>query len=285
MTTYLLPFEKMHGLGNDFIVLERRHMPNNVDDRKLAIQLCNRNFAIGADGLIIVDFSTSGKTDFSWNYFNSNGSMAEMCGNGMRCFAKYVYERGLTDEITFSVMTGAGVIKPLLESDGSVTVDMGQAKFFDTSQQLELDGKLITYTYVEIGNPHCVIFRDSEISEREFLDLGPRIEKHSAFQNGVNVEFVKVVNKNEIKCKVWERGAGSTLACGTGACAVLVAANINTYVDNSSLIYLPGGCLKVHWDISDKIVYLNGPASFVYTGQYNLDPKSVCFDKKLMLND
>ncbi len=280
MTTYLLPFEKMHGLGNDFIILERRHMPRDVDDKKLAVQLCNRNFGIGADGLIIVDFSSSGKTDFDWDYYNSDGSIAEMCGNGIRCFAKYVYERGLTDNHTFTVMTGAGVIKPALESDGTVTVNMGQASF-TAPKKLVIEGKSIDYTYVEVGNPHCVIFMDYEISDDEFYRLGPKIEKHSTFPKGVNVEFVKIVNKNEIKCRVWERGVGATLACGTGACATLVAASIGNYVSDSILVWLPGGGLKVFWNKDTKIVDLNGPASFVYTGQYCLEPKSVCFSNKL----
>lgn len=275
MTIYLLPFEKMHGLGNDFILIDRRHMPNGVDLKKLALSICNRNFGIGADGLIIVDFSSTGETDFVWDYFNSDGSSAEMCGNGMRCFAKYVYERGLTENVTFSVMTLAGIIKPLLEDDGTVTINMGQPKIGTKCAKLSVDGEELNYTYVEIGNPHCIVFMDSEISEEQFYRLGPKIEKHPEFPDGVNVEFVKIVSRNEIGCRVWERGAGATLACGTGACAVLVAANTNDYVNDTAKIFLPGGPLKVTWDKEKNLLYLNGPAASVFTGQYNLELKKL----------
>ena len=276
MTTYLLPFEKMHGTGNDFIFLDKRHLPNNVNEKLLAKELCNRHFGIGADGLIIVDFSTTSDVDFAWNYYNSDGSEAEMCGNGMRCFAKYVFERGLTDKESFSVLTKAGVIKPALEADGTVTVNMGSPKIpAKLTENLTIEKNEINYTYIEIGNPHCVIFSNNEISELDFFTLGPIIEKHKKFPKGVNVEFVKVLNKNKIKCKVWERGAGATLACGTGACAVLIAASVNNFTDDSAKVCLPGGSLLVRWDKVTNYVYLNGPASFVYTGHFNLDPALV----------
>lgn len=281
MTTYLLPFEKMHGTGNDFIILERRHMPNGVDDKKLAKLLCDRNFAIGADGIIIMDLSSTGETDFVWDYYNSDGSGAEMCGNGMRCFAKYVFERGFTDEISFSVLTKAGIIKPTLEKDGTVTVNMGTPKVLDQKKAtLTINTKSFDYTYVETGNPHCVIFMDAEVSDSDFFMFGPLIEKHKDFPKGVNVEFAFVLNKKEIKCRVWERGAGATLACGTGACATLIAASVNNLSDTNATIYLPGGALKISWDKTNNIVYLNGPACFVYAGQFNLDPALVCNNSK-----
>ncbi|MBI2996807.1 MAG: diaminopimelate epimerase [Candidatus Melainabacteria bacterium] len=283
MTIFVLPFEKMHGLGNDFIILERRHLPNEVNESELAKHLCNRNFSIGADGIIIVDFlgrdirPDVSTADFAWNYYNSDGSEAEMCGNGMRCFAKYVFERGFTDENTFSVLTKAGIIKPVIEEDGTVTVNMGKPTLpSKTKEELELDGKVITYTYIEIGNPHCVIFLDKKIGDEKFFKLGPQIEHNKNFPKGVNVEFAHVLKRNEIDCRIWERGCGPTLACGTGACATLVAANINDLADNSAKIYLPGGVLRVNWDKDLNCVYLNGPCTFVYSGQLNLDPKKVC---------
>ena len=277
MTTFVLPFEKMHGLGNDFVMVERRHLPNNINDSKLAKVLCNRNFGIGADGLIIVDYSASGNSDFKWDYFNIDGSVAEMCGNGMRCFAKYVFERGFTDNLSFSVETKAGIIIPTIEPDATVTVDMGVPVFYDSlSQELNIDSKMINYTYIEVGNPHVVIFKDKEITDNEFFDLGPKIEKHHKFPNYTNVEFVSIINRTELKCRVWERGCGPTLACGTGACAALVAANINGLVDNKASIYLPGGSLNVNWDKLTNHVYLNGTATFVYVGQFNLDLKLIC---------
>lgn len=276
MTVYILPFEKMHGLGNDFVLVERRHLPNNINDKCLAKIICDRHFGVGADGLIIVDLSSTRDADFQWNYYNSDGSDAEMCGNGMRCFAKYVFEKGFTDEPQFSVFTKAGIIKPSIQPDGTITVDMGIPAVPNKKlQEITIDSKTFKYTYVEVGNPHCVIFTDNEISEEEFNYYGPRIEKHSKFPNGVNVEFTKVVSKNEINCKVWERGCGPTLACGTGACAVLVAAITNNLSENVSVINLPGGPLKISLDLSTNHVFLNGPATFVYTGQFNLNP-SLC---------
>ncbi len=272
MAVFVLPFEKMHGCGNDFVIVEQRHLPPDINHKSLAKRLCNRNFAIGADGLIIVDLSHSRDTDFIWNYYNADGSDAEMCGNGMRCFAKYVFERGFTDEYTFSVLTKAGIIRPSIESDGTVTVDMGVPKLpQNIKEEIKVDSKTFNYTYVEVGNPHCVIFLDEEISDSDFYLYGPQIEKNKKFSNGVNVEFVRILHGKEINCKVWERGCGPTLACGTGACAVLIAANINNLSDSSAIINLPGGSLSVKWDKESNHIFLNGPATFLYTGQFNLD--------------
>jgi len=277
MTIFVLPFEKMHGTGNDFILLEKRHLPNGINLSKLARLICDRHFSIGADGIIIVDISPNKDADFAWDYFNSDGSEAEMCGNGMRCFARYVYERGFTDETTFSVLTKGGVIKPSLEDDGTVTVDMGMPNTNGgVKNKLTVDGKEFLYSYIETGNPHCVIFTDDEISNKEFYTYGPMIEKHEKFKKGVNVEFAKVINENQILLRVWERGAGPTLACGTGACATLIAANLNGLTDDNANVVLPGGKLKIKWDKATKKVFLNGPAEFVFAGQLNLDPKTVC---------
>lgn len=267
----------MHGLGNDFVMVERRHLPNNINDKSLAKLLCDRHFGIGADGLIIVDLSSTRDADFIWNYYNSDGSDAEMCGNGMRCFAKYVFERGFTDENMFSVLTKAGIIKPLIESDGTVTVDMGLVKLPEKiKEEIKIDSRVFNYTYIEVGNPHCVIFLDKDISDSDFCLYGSKIEKDKKFPNAVNVEFVRVLNSKEINCRVWERGCGPTLACGTGACAVLVAANIHDLSDSSAIINLPSGSLNVKWDKNSNHVFLNGSANFVYTGQFNLDLKT-CF--------
>lgn len=278
MTVYVLPFEKMHGLGNDFVMLEKRHLPNGLNEKALAKELCDRNFGIGADGLIIVDFASDRESDFVWNYINADGSDAEMCGNGMRCFAKYVFERGFIEERTFSVSTKAGIIKPTIEDDGTVTVDMGMPKLPESvKEKIVIDGQEINFTYIETGNPHCVIFLPDDVGENFFKSFGPKIEKHSRFLKGTNVEFVHVLSDKEINCRVWERGCGPTLACGTGACATLVAASINKLSGISAKVNLPGGPLNVFWD-KDKTgsVFLNGPATFVYTGSYNLNPKLVC---------
>ncbi len=277
MTVYILSFEKMHGLGNDFIMLERRFLPNGVDEKKLAIQLCDRNFGIGADGIIIVDLSPSRDADFVWEYINSDGSYAEMCGNGMRCFAKYVFEKGFTDERTFKVLTRAGLIVPTIEIDGTVTVDIGIPLLPKTIKEtIKAGDKDFTYTYIETGNPHCVIFFDEDIDPLIFNTYGPILEKHSNFPKGVNVEFAYVKNRNEINCKVWERGCGPTLACGTGACATVIASNLNGLTDEKASINLPGGRLDITWNKDTNHVFLNGPADFVFIGNYNLDPATVC---------
>ena len=277
MTIYVLPFEKMHGLGNDFVMVESRHLPSGTDEALLAKYICNRNFGVGADGLIVVDLSTSKDADFEWAYYNSDGFEAEMCGNGMRCFAKYVFERGFTDSTTFLVRTKSGIIKPTIEEDGLVSVDMGLPKLPNIlKQEINVSGKTFLYTYIEVGNPHCVIFLENEISAQDFYKYGPLVESHSNFPNKTNVEFVNVINKNEINCKVWERGCGPTLACGTGACASLLAANINNLVNYKAKVYLPGGILDVTWDKSTNHVFLKGPATFVFTGQLNLDPATIC---------
>lgn len=277
MTEYILPFEKMHGLGNDFVFVERRNLPNGADEVDLAKILCSRNFGVGGDGLIVVDLSPTAEADFAWNYINGDGSDAEMCGNGMRCFAKYVFERGFTDETKFKVLTKAGIITPEINEDASITVDIGKATLpKNIKEEMDINGKKIDYTYIEVGNPHCVMFLDKDVSNEVFYQLGPIIEKHSNFPNGVNVEFAKVVSDSEINLKVWERGCGPTLACGTGACATLVAANLNNLAGEKALINLPGGTLKIKWDKVAGNVFLTGPATFVYAGQYNLNPKLVC---------
>ena len=281
MTVYLLPFEKMHGTGNDFVMLERRHLPNDIDESKLTKLLCDRHFGIGADGIILIDYSKTGETDFVWDYYNSDGSVAEMCGNGMRCFAKYVYEKGFTDKNNFSVLTKAGEVYPFLEEDGTVTVKMGSPVLPQKLiQEIHVNNENIKFTYIEIGNPHCVIFSDKDISNENFSILGPMIEKNLIFSRGVNVEFSRVLSKNEIKCRVWERGSGPTLSCGTGACAVLVAAHINNFTDLSANVHLPGGTLKISWDKESNLVFMNGTASCIYSGQFNLDPALVCSGSK-----
>lgn len=276
MTVYILPFEKMHGLGNDFVMVEKRHLPNGLNERELAKELCNRNFGIGADGLIIVDFASDRESDFIWSYINADGSYAEMCGNGMRCFAKYVFERGFIDERTFKVSTKAGIIKPTIEDDGTVTVDMGIPKLpSQIRETLNVNSQEVNFTYIETGNPHCIIFLENDVDESFFKQFGPIIEKHKRFPNGTNVEFAHVLNQGEINCRVWERGCGPTLACGTGACATLIAASLNDFTGVKAKVNLPGGSLFVTWD-REGSVFLNGPAEFVFTGNYNLNPKHVC---------
>lgn len=255
-------FTKMHGIGNDFILIEgRANELDAMDLPKLAEKLCDRNFGIGADGLIAV---LSSKTaDVKMRIFNPDGTEPEMCGNGVRCFAKYVWEKMETKKDLLSVETLAGTILPsIIEHKGKIAiveVDMGIPKDIKNIKIKEYDA-----TSVSMGNPHCVIFVDD--TNKIALDqVGPEIENDALFPNKTNVEFVEIKSKKEIIIRVWERGAGETLACGTGACAS-VAAGINAgTLDRDVLVRLPGGNLDIEWGDDEHIV-LRGPAETVFEG-------------------
>lgn len=276
-------FTKMQGLGNDFIILDfEEYNKLGTDKAVLAKKLCNRNFGIGADGLIIINPETD-KTDIGWFFYNSDGSVAQMCGNGMRCFAKYVWEQGLVDGNEFSVDTKAGVIIPKVNKDGSVTVNMNkpvlQPSLIPVRAQnsvnieLKIQNKKFTVNAVSMGNPHCVIFTEEDTKECA-LKYGSDIEKNEIFPEKTNVEFVKVLSRSEINLDVWERGCGITLACGTGACASVVAGILNGLLDNKVKVNLPGGVLCIEWEGSasdkDKNIYMSGPAEYSFRGQIEL---------------
>ena len=261
-----MKFIKMHGLGNDFIVIDSRSEKlEGIDLSKLAIKLCDRNYGIGADGILIA--SPSSSADVKMRVFNPDGSEAEMCGNGIRCFAKYIYETLEKKKELISVETLAGVILPsILEYKGRtavVEVDMGIPKDIKNAE-LKVDGSKYNATLVSFGNPHCVIFVD-DVSKVAIDEVGPKIETDKMFPNRTNVEFVQVVSKKEAVIKVWERGAGETLACGTGACASAVAGISAGKLEKDVLIRLPGGSLDIEWQ-EDKHVILRGPAETVFEG-------------------
>jgi diaminopimelate epimerase len=264
----------MHGLGNDFVLIDG--VESSLDESglsKLAAQVCDRHFGIGADGLILV--LKSEKADFRMRIFNPDGSEPEMCGNGIRCFAKYVYDLSKGKKDVFSVETPAGIMVPaIIIKNGvavGVEVDMGvpnpDRKTVD--YELDVDGQKFKITAVSMGNPHCVIFVDDP-NAVDLAYVGPKIENHSKFPNRTNVEFVKVVNENEITVRVWERGAGETLACGTGACAAVVASAMAGRTARRALVHLPGGDLEVDWEKEDGHVALRGPAERVFEGEYYL---------------
>lgn len=269
-----LKFTKMHGAGNDFIVIDARKKKIAKPD-KLAKELCQRNFSVGADGLILV--LPSKKADYKMRIFNPDGSEPEMCGNGIRCFAMFLHEKGITKKQKLSVETGAGIIKPELVM-GQVRVDMGQpiltpAKIPILSDSepvindgLDLKEQTIHITAVSMGNPHAVVFVN-DLETYPVEAIGREVESHQSFPNKTNVEFIEVKNKNELKMRVWERGAGQTLACGTGACASLVAASLNGKTGRKAKVHLPGGTLTIEWDESDKHVYMTGPAETVFDGE------------------
>ena len=275
-----MEFTKMHGLGNDFVVVYgQEQLPENVD--QLAIQVCDRYFGIGADGLVYI--LPSEQADFKMRIINSDGSEAEQCGNAIRCVSKYVYDKGLIDREEITIETiGAGVQKvQLYVEEGivkKVRVDMGepilQGLAIPTvyeadqvvNQMVEVDGNTYMFTAVSMGNPHCVI----EVEDAKSFDysiIGPKLEKHEAFPKKINVEFVTIYNRKHIEMRVWERGAGPTLACGTGACATLVASVLRGMTDREATVSLKGGDLYIEWNSSDNHVYMTGPATEVYQGR------------------
>ncbi len=267
---------KMHGLGNDFICLDHFLFPSEIDYAETARRLCHRQFGIGGDGLIVI--LSSQKADAKMRIFNPDGSEPEMCGNGIRCFAKYVYDTGYIKKNCLTVETLAGILSVELETDNNgvrgVTVNMGEPHLnpadipviadsdIVVEKDIEAGGHKFFFTAVSMGNPHCVIFV-KDLERLEFDIVGPAIEKHPLFPRKTNVEFVRVDNQNEITVKVWERGAGPTLACGTGACASVVAAVLEGRTERKVTVHLPGGDLFVEW-IEDNRVLMTGPAAYVF---------------------
>ncbi|MFF2484137.1 diaminopimelate epimerase [Paenibacillus sp. NPDC058071] len=272
-------FTKMHGLGNDFIVVAgEKQLPDNA--AQLATDLCNRFFGIGADGLVYI--LPSEKADFRMRIINSDGSEAEQCGNAIRCVAKYVYDNGLTNQEEITIETlGAGVQKVQLTIvDGNVQtvrVDMGQPILnglqvpttVDAERviehPIEVDGREFRFTAVSMGNPHCVIYVDDAVNF-DLATWGPKLETHPLFPRKINVEFVTVNSRTHTDMRVWERGAGPTLACGTGACATLVSSVLNGHTDRTATVSLKGGDLLIEWNEADNHVYMTGPAAEVFRG-------------------
>lgn len=267
----VISFTKMQGCGNDFVVLDflRDEIP---DLGALAKRLCDRRFGIGADQLLTVRPSKT--ADFKMGIYNADGSEVEMCGNGIRCFAKYLHDRGLTKKRELEVETPAGIIRPRLVGD-LVEVDMGEPILEGRKIPVMADGRILDYpleidgtTYrvscVSMGNPHCVLYLD-RIRELELQKIGPSFEHHPFFPKRVNTEFVELVSSREVKMRVWERGAGETLACGTGACAVAVAGALTGRTERKLLVHLLGGDLQIEWR-EDNRVYMTGGAQEVFQG-------------------
>ncbi|NWL87509.1 MULTISPECIES: diaminopimelate epimerase [unclassified Paenibacillus] len=275
-----MEFTKMHGLGNDFLVFYgEQELPQNVSD--LAIKWCNRYFGVGADGLVFI--LPSDQADYKMRIINSDGTEAEQCGNAIRCVSKYVYEAGHTDKLRMTFETlGAGVQEVLLKvEDGivkSVRVDMGEPILQGTripttlegesviGQPIEAQGQRFNFTAVSMGNPHCVIYVD-DAPHFELETWGPQLEKHPYFPRKTNVEFATVTSPERIEMRVWERGAGPTLACGSGACATLVSSVLNGYTQRKAWVGLKGGDLYIEWNPTDNHVYMTGPAEIVYQGE------------------
>ncbi len=275
-----MEFTKMNGLGNDFIVVYGE--PTLPDDAsELAVRLCNRFFGIGADGLVYI--LPSEQADFMMRIINSDGSEAEQCGNAIRCVAKYVYDHQLIDQTNVTIETiGAGVQSVQLNVEqgkvSTVRVDMGLPVLEGlkvpttldlnpiVQQPIEVDGQRFEFTAVSMGNPHCVIYVDDAVNF-DLQQWGPKLEVHPLFPRKINVEFVTVNSPNQMDMRVWERGAGPTLACGTGACATLVSSVLNGKSDRKATVSLKGGDLFIEWNEEDNHVYMTGPAAEVFKGK------------------
>lgn len=273
-------FTKMHGIGNDYIYVNC--LEENVrNPQELAQQMSRRHFGVGSDGLVLI--CPSDVADFQMRMFNADGSESEMCGNAARCIGKYVYERGLTDKTELSLLTGGGLRQLLLRVEGgkvrTVQVNMGSPELAPGQIPVQLPGEIVmgyrlemgstTFAIhcVSMGNPHCVIF----VRDPDDVDLGiwgPLLENHRIFPNRTNVEFAHVIDREHIIMRTWERGAGETLACGSGACAVLVASVLTGAANREAEITLRGGKLQVHWSPDDNQVYQEGPAEFVFDGEW-----------------
>lgn len=275
-------FSKMHGAGNDYIYVNCfEEKVENINET--AAKVSDRHFGIGSDGLVLI--CPSEVADFRMDMYNSDGTQAEMCGNATRCVGKYVYDRGLTDKTQVTLETLAGIkILDLNVKEGkveSVCVNMGSPelspKNIPINSNLErfvdepvlVDDREYKVTGVSMGNPHAVTFID-DTDSLEIEKIGPKFENHPMFPKRINTEFAQIVDRNTIKMRVWERGAGETLACGTGACATLVAAVLNGLTDNEADLILLGGTLHIRWDREENKVYMTGPAQFVFDGVISL---------------
>ena len=283
-----MKFTKMQGTGNDFIVIEPDSKPH--DWVKLATDVCDRHYGIGADGILLLLPSKS--ADFRMRILNSDGSEAEICGNGLRCLVKYFVAkmpaRSRPGEITVETMAGVRKAWLVKNNDGSTSVKLGMGKprFADDEIPVNLEGcearivrkpmtictlqvgrRDLPLALVSMGNPHAVYFNDKPVANFSLSRLGPKVEHHRIFPEGTNFEVARVRSRKEIDAVVWERGAGATLACGSGACAIAVAAHLNGYVDDKVSVNLPGGTLQIEWS-RDGEVFLTGPAEFVFSGEW-----------------
>ena len=276
-----IEFTKYHGLGNDFILIDNRSSSVLVLTPDQAIELCDRHFGIGADGVIFALPGENG-TDYTMRIFNSDGSEPEMCGNGIRCLAGFLadLEGESRNQDSYRIHTLGGVMTPQLLSNSQVKVDMGLPRLLASeiptnlapvqekviSQPLEVAGKTWDVTCVNMGNPHCITFVE-DVAAIELETIGPKFEHHPVFPQRINTEFIQVVRRDYLKMRVWERGAGITLACGTGACASLVAGVLTGKCDRTATVELPGGPLQIEWSEVDQRVYMTGPAQRVFTGK------------------
>ena len=281
-----MKFTKMHGCGNDYIYVDgAKEIIPQEKKPDVVKKLSDRHFGIGGDGVIFINPST--EADFEMEMYNMDGSRAEMCGNGIRCVAKFVYDKGLTDRTHISIVS-AGKVKylDLTTESGKVStvkVNMGAPilkaadipVIADREEEpvvggdIEVDGKIYKMTCVSMGNPHAVVFMD-DVEELPIETVGPLFENHKRFPKRTNTEFVKIIDKEHVEMRVWERGTGETLACGTGACATVVACILNGLTNDTVTVKLLGGSLRIQWDRQENLVYMTGPATTVFEGEIEI---------------
>lgn len=274
-----IKFTKMQGIGNDFVVIDGFSQPINLNSEQIR-QLSNRHFGIGCDQLLMVEKPTHPDADFRYRIFNADGGEVEQCGNGARCFVRFVHDQKLTDKTQICVETANGLIHPKLEDDGLVTVNMGSPRFepseipFITKQsaltyQLSIETTQVEISTVSMGNPHAVQIVDS-VDNAPLQTQGPLIENHVQFPQRVNAGFMQIINQHEIKLRVFERGAGETLACGTGACAATVAGIRLGKLVSPVKVTMRGGDLNISWEGNNAAVMMTGPALSVFTGEIEI---------------
>ncbi len=282
----MLNFTKMTGLGNDYIYIDCTDGTKIKNIKELTQKLSDRHFGIGSDGLILIYNSDNDNADYKMRIFNSDGTEAEMCGNGIRCVAKLIHDKNLSkkDKISIETLSGIKKVKLLEDENGKcneVIVDMGEPIFqdknipysvyepFNKDLDIDVNEEKMRFTVVSMGNPHAITFVEN-IDDLNIEKYGPIIEKNPIFPNKTNVEFVEIIDKNNIKVRVWERGVGETFACGTGACAAVVASGLNGYTGENVTVDLPGGKLQIEWG-KDNHIYMQGTATKVFDGTINED--------------
>lgn len=275
-----LRFTKMHGLGNDFVVVDAIRQSFHPDP-SLIRRLADRRRGVGCDQVLLVERAPSAQADFGYRIFNADGDEVEQCGNGARCFLLFVREQGLTQAARVRAQTASGVIEIALAQDAQFTVDMGAPRFepreipFDAARRepvytLDVDGRAVTAAVLSMGNPHAVL-RVDDVARAPVATLGPAIERHARFPRRVNVGFMQVLDRTHVRLRVYERGAGETQACGSGACAAVVAGRVQGWLDETVEVALPGGALRVRWAGEGARVQMTGPATRVFEGSIDLE--------------
>lgn len=273
----MLKFSKMHGLGNDFIVIDAIEQAVNLSPEQIRF-LADRRFGVGCDQVLLVEPAHSAEADFRYRIFNADGGEVAQCGNGARCFARFVRDKGLSSKDAIAVETASGLIYPTMQADGSVTVDMGKPIFEPAKIPFIAEEQATTYmlavpehgkkeiTALSMGNPHAVMLVDN-VDDAPVLEIGPLIESHERFPERVNVGFMQLQDADTIRLRVYERGAGETSACGTGACAAVVSGIRRGLLANEVMVALPGGQLHISWPDEQSSVWMTGPAEHVFDGE------------------